>query len=136
MSRRTTRVLTGPVKNGLLVLGALGGAVLALGLARLQLLLLDHDCFHWGLCLLPLSLGAVAGGLTLSRLAGARRSRMHTVCMHCHAVNTDSSRPQTPEAWLPSDRYLARVLGAEVSHGLCPSCRAERYGGPPSPPRA
>jgi cytochrome c553 len=117
-------------------LGALGGAALALGLTKLQLLLLGPNVSGWALCLLPLALGAVAGGLALSRLVRGRRPKIHTVCMHCHAVNTDPSQSQAPEAWLPSDRYLARALGAEVSHGLCPFCLVERYGEHLPPPRA
>ncbi|MCF8034048.1 MAG: hypothetical protein K9K66_10460 [Desulfarculaceae bacterium] len=82
----------------------------------------------WFNALLSLALGAVAGALALRALMAGRR-RMLTTCMHCHAVKETGAHFGKDDAWLPSERYLARSLKAEISHGLCPHCQSEHYNG-------
>lgn len=45
------------------------------------------------------------------------------ICMHCKKIQDSGG------AWQPLERYLHSRTGAEFSHGLCPDCLRERYGG-------
>jgi CheY-like chemotaxis protein len=44
-----------------------------------------------------------------------------SVCSFCHRARTDAG------GWQALDEYLAQQRIADVSHGLCPECRATNY---------
>jgi diguanylate cyclase (GGDEF)-like protein len=52
------------------------------------------------------------------------------VCMFCKRVRTDDSY------WEKIERFFARHADVTFSHGICPSCFAERFGAIATPPPA
>jgi sigma-B regulation protein RsbU (phosphoserine phosphatase) len=43
------------------------------------------------------------------------------ICMHCHKIRNDA------DAWQALEEYIVEHSGAQLSHGLCPECRAKYY---------
>jgi len=43
------------------------------------------------------------------------------ICMHCHKIRDDRN------AWEKLEKYISKHTDAQLSHGLCPECRDERY---------
>lgn len=50
------------------------------------------------------------------------------MCMYCHKVRDDRG------FWQRVESYIRRRSGVDISHGICPECRTERFPGVAWPP--
>ncbi len=118
--------------------GFLAGAVILSGFSFVQKILIKIDPFLLKAYFVPVVLGGLAGTALfhsftqIKRLNASLAGRLQElesilpICAHCKRIkNTDPADVMDQSAWLSVEKYIARLTGANLTHGICPECYSE-----------
>lgn len=123
--------------------GLAASLVLAIGLPLIRLYLMWRWDFPLGVATAFINAGI--RGLVLSSLAvvisrTARQTRqlaqevevlegLLPICAHCKKIRDENNE------WQRLERFISQRSSAEFTHGICPECRDEHFGGENMTPR-